>query len=283
MVCRIMGNKGIGIYVLTLLLVLFMASCSSTRTLKKNGSCGDFSETEYMEKLLSHAEGWDAVTAKMSVSLKLNGKNTGKVNGTLRIKRGEVIQMSLTPFLGIEVGRAEISPEGLLLIDRMNKRYVQVGFDELKKRTNIVLSYSILEALFLNEMFLPGKETLTMRDKSSFDWTVASPEVVLTTKKTKTFNYQFRTKAPEGWLKQSHIGLTGTAYALNWMYDEFQPLGQSMFPTYMHVLFEGGKNPNTATFNLSRLSVNADWETRTEVSKKYQKVELEEVIKMLVK
>ena len=283
MVCRIMENKGIGINALTLLLVLFMASCSSTRNLKKSDIFSDFSESEYMGKILSHAERWEAVTAKMSVSLKLNGKNTGKVNGTLRIKRGEVIQMSFTPFLGIEVGRAEISPEGLLVIDRMNKRYVQVGFDELKRRTSVDLSYPILEALFLNEMFLPGKEGLTMRDKSSFDWTVALPEVVLSAKRTKTFGYQFRTEAPEGWLKQSHIGLTGTAYALNWMYDAFQPLEQSVFPTYMHVSFEGGKKTNTATFSLSRLSVNTDWETRTEVSKKYQKVELEEVIKMLVK
>lgn len=284
MVCKVIGNKGLGLqaYVWTFLLI-FLASCSSTKNLKKTDALGSFSETAYMEKVLSYTQGWDAVTAKMSVSLKLDGKNTGKVNGTLRIKRGEVIQISLTPFLGIEVGRAEISPEGLLVIDRMNKRYVQVNFEELQARTHVNLSYPVLEALFLNEMFLPGKEKLTMRDKSLFDWTVASSEVVLNAKKTKTFNYQFRTEAPDGWLKQSHIGLTGTAYALNWMYDEFEPLEQSVFPTYMHVSFDGGKKPNTATFNLSRLSVNADWETHTEVSRKYQKVELEDVIKMLAK
>lgn len=48
------------------------------------------------------------------------------------MKRDEVIQLSIAPFLGIEVARAEISPDGVLVMDRMNKRYVQVPFDELK-------------------------------------------------------------------------------------------------------------------------------------------------------
>ena len=283
MVCRVIRDKRIYIYGCIVLLTGLLFSCSPTRSLKKSGFDGAFSESEYMEKVLSHTEMWTAVTAKMSVGLKIEGKSNGKVNGTLRIKRGEVIQMSLTPILGIEVGRVEISPEGLLVIDRMNKRYVQVGFDELKARTNVNLSYPVLEALFLNEVFLPGKEKLTVRDKSSFDWGVASSEVLLSAKKTRNFDYRFRTDAPDGWLKQSRIGLSGTAYALNWNYDDFQPLEASKFPTYMHVSFEGGAKPSEATFNLSRLSVNADWTTHTEISKKYQKVELEEVIKMLVK
>ena len=107
------------------------------------------------------------LTAKMAATFTLNGKSTGRVNGTLRIKRGEVIQMSITPFLGIEVGRAEISPEGVLVIDRVNKRYVQVSFEQLKGLANVNLDYHILEALFLNEIFLPGKNKLSVRDLSA--------------------------------------------------------------------------------------------------------------------
>ena len=276
-------NRKICIYACLFLFILLMVSCSTAKKLEKSDCVAAFSETEYMEKVLSCSTEWSAITAKMSVSLNLNGKTTGKVNGTFRIKRGEVIQIMLVPFLGVEVGRAEISPDGLLVIDRMNKRYVQIDYEELKARTHVNLTYSVLEALFLNEVFLPEKDKLTIRDKSLFDWEIVDSEVRLSVKKSKMFNYRFLTEAPKGWLKQSHIGLSDTSYALNWNYDDFKPLEQSVFPTYMHVSFEGGKKPNTATFNLTRLSVNTDWETRTEVSKKYQKVELEEVIKMLLK
>ena len=276
-------SKRICIYAWALLLTLLAAACSSTKGLKKSNSIEHLSEAEYMEKVLSHSAEWEAVTAKMTVSLNLNGKSTGKVGGTLRIKRGEVIQLSLTPFFGIEVGRAEISPEGMLVIDRMNKRYVQVSFEELKALCNVNLTYHILESLFLNEMFLPEKDRLTAKDRSAFDWSIASPQVALDAKKTKTFAYRFLTESPEGLLKESIISLPGTAYALNWKYDKFQPLGQSSFPASMFVSFAGGKKPSDATFSLSRLSTDSDWETRTEVSRKYQKVELEDLIKTLLK
>lgn len=264
-------------------LMACVASCSSTKSLKKADSIDNISETEYMEKVLDNASGWNAVTARMSASFTLNGKSTGKVNGTLRIKRGEVIQLSIAPFLGIEVGRAEISPEGVLVIDRVNKRYVQISFDELNGLTNVALDFHVLEALFLNEIFIPGKDKLSVRDLSSFKMSVVQPAVWLDLKKSKMFQYRFGTEAPEGLLKESYIGLLGTAYALQWKYDKFQPLEQHQFPSSMNVSFEGGRKPSKASFSLSRLTTNADWEAHTEVSHKYQKVELEEIIKMLIK
>ena len=275
-------NRKIGIYACWALLTLLLISCSSTKKLGKS-DVSTFSETEYMEKMLFRTLGWNAITAKMSVELNLNGKTTGKINGTLRVKRGEVIQMLLVPFLGIEVGRVEISPDGLQIIDRINKRYVLISFEELKTKIHVNLSYPIIEALFLNEVFLPYKDKLTVRDKSSFDWMLAFPEIVLRVKKSKTFSYQFLTEAPEGWLHQTRIGLTGTSYALNWKYDDFKLLEQSVFPAYMQMSIEGMKEPISVMFNLSRLSIDDDWKGRTEISRKYQKVELEEVIKMLLK
>lgn len=85
------------------------------------------------------------------------------------MKRDEVIQLSLTaPFIGIEVARAEISPDGILVMDRLNKRYVQVSFAELKGLAKADLDFHSLQALFLNEIFLPGKTTLSARDISAF-------------------------------------------------------------------------------------------------------------------
>lgn len=263
--------------------VTWLASCSSTRNLKKTVDVDGLDEAAYAEKVFSNSGEWKAVTAKMTASLNLNGKKTGKFSGSLRIKRGEVIQLSVTPFLGIEVGRAEISPDGLLVIDRMNKRYVEVSFNELKALTKVDVDFHILEALFLNEIFLPSKERLTVRDWSSFKLSVKQPDVWLDVKKTRPFGYRFRTEAPQGLLKGSHIELPGTQYALNWTYDDFEPLGNHVFPTSMSVSFEGGEKPSNAAFSLSRLSTNADWEAHTKVSGKYQKVKLEELLKMLVK
>lgn len=276
-------NRRVSITLWSLLMVLLMASCSSTKTLKKSHSIEGMTESEYIGNVILNAGGWTALTAKMSLAIDLEGKGATKVNGTLRIKKGEVIQMSIAPLLGIEVARAEISPDGVLVIDRMNKRYVEVSFAEVKALAKVDLDFHTLQALFLNELFLPGKGDLTQRDVSSFKVKQESEGILLDVKRAKRFSYQFLTEAPEALLKESFIGLNGTPYVLRWEYDDFRRLGQKQFPADMQVAFIGGKKPVKAGFALSRLSTDADWETHTEVSKKYEKVELADILKMLLK
>ena len=103
----------------------------------------------------------------------------------------------------------------------MNKRYVRVSFTELKALANADLDFHTLQALFLNELFLPGKGDLTPRDVSAFKVEAESDGVALDVKKGKRFTYQFLTQAPEALLKESCIGLSGTPYLLRWKYDAF--------------------------------------------------------------
>ena len=265
------------------LMVAFLASCSATKSIKKSHSIEGMTETEFVENVIENASGWEALTAKMSLTLDLGRKGETKVSGTLRIKKGEVVQLSIAPLLGIEVARAEISPNGILVIDRMNKRYVEVSFAEVKALAKADLDFHTLQALFLNELFLPGKGDLTARDASSFKVEPEAEGVWLNVKRAKRFGYHFLTEAPEALLKESYIGLNGTPYGLRWKYDDFRALERKQFPVDMKLAFEGGKQPVKAAFALSRLSTNGDWEARTEVSKKYEKVELEEILKLLLK
>ena len=265
------------------LMVVILASCSTTKSIKKSHSIEGMTETEFVENVIENAGGWNALTAKVSLSLNWEGKGETKVSGTLRIKKGEVVQLSIAPLLGIEVARAEISPNGILVIDRMNKRYGEVSFAEVKALVKADLDFHTLQALFLNELFLPGKGDLTARDASSFKVEPEAEGVWLNVKRAKRFGYHFLTEAPEALLKESYIGLNGTPYGLRWKYDDFRALERKQFPVDMKLAFEGGKKPVKASFALSRLSTNGDWETRTEVSKKYEKVELEELLKLIIK
>lgn len=55
------------------------------------------------------------------------------VNGTMKLKSGELMQLSfLMPILRSEVARMEVTPDEILLVDRMGKRYVRTTRDEIK-------------------------------------------------------------------------------------------------------------------------------------------------------
>lgn len=266
-----------------ILFALFVVSCSTTKIAKKADFIEGLSEKEYWENILSNCGGMEreALTAKMSLALDVSGKTT-KVNGTMRIKKGEVIQLSIAPLLGIEVARAEISPYGVLVIDRMNKRYVRVTFTELQELTNAQLDFHTLQALFLNEIFLPGKKDLTSRDLLAFDIELVGRDVRLDVRKTKRFAYTFLMQGTEALLKESLVGLKDVNYALSWKYENFRSLGQKQFPNTMTLSFMGLKKPMNATFSLSRLTANSNWESYTKVSDKYEQVKLEDLIKRLL-
>ena len=95
-----------------IIIIGFVSSCSSIRRLKSSSETGGLVKREYIEKLVSQTSEWDCLTGKVALKLQ-NKEKTTKVNATLRLKKGEVIQLSMAPLLGIEVGGNRRIVEGL--------------------------------------------------------------------------------------------------------------------------------------------------------------------------
>lgn len=83
------------------------------------------------------------------VQLEIPTKNAVfTVNGTLRMKSGDRMQLSfLMPILRTEVARIDISPDEILLVDRMGKRYVRATRSELGDMLPEKVSFASLEKL----------------------------------------------------------------------------------------------------------------------------------------
>ena len=66
-------------------------------------------------------------------------------------------------------------------------------------------------------------------------------------------------------------------------YSEFKHYEGREFPMLMNLMIEGAKHPIKADFKFSRLNLNSDWESHSEVSDKYERVRLDDLIKILLK
>ena len=64
---------------------------------------GNLKGEEYLEKVIEYAPRWQALTGKVAFSLDMDGKSAS-LNATLRMKKGEVIQLSVAPFAGHRSG-----------------------------------------------------------------------------------------------------------------------------------------------------------------------------------
>ncbi|WP_300725575.1 DUF4292 domain-containing protein [uncultured Bacteroides sp.] len=270
-------------YIALIAIVVGFASCSSSRKAVKTPMIGDLTGTAYMEKVIELSPEWKAVSGKVGLNLSLDGSKNMKVNATFRLKRDESIQFSIAPILGIEVARLEVSPDGLLALDRMNKRYVKVSFDELSKMAHTDLSYNIIQSLFLNEIFLPNKKQLSASDADAFNVTLKDAQAMLEVKASKILSYCFYTTVNEGLLQESTIAIDGTPYQLNWKYSDFNKLNTRQFPNQMQLNVKGTGKQMLLGMKFSRLSVNGDWDARTEIPSRYERIEIKDLVKMLVK
>lgn len=117
------------------------------------------------EKLLLNVDSSNVnYTAKVKVNMAIN-KSSVSTSGTLRMRWNDVIQISLVdPILGIsEIGRLEFSPENVLIIDRINKQYVQETYAALSAMTKSELSYDYVQALFWSEAQKKGNDDITYK------------------------------------------------------------------------------------------------------------------------
>ena len=126
---------------LLLMAMLTLAGCKSSRSAGKGSA--DIMHTEYLSsKLELTIPHKDAVFT---------------VGGTMKLKRKEMIQFSLLmPILRTEVARVQVTPDELLIVDRMNRRFVRAGDSELRYAVVSGFTCDKLEKL-LRRMARDGK------------------------------------------------------------------------------------------------------------------------------
>ena len=141
-----MGIKSITVrFAICVAVVMSLASCRSSKKAVE-GAEGDVAKpvetvvTSPADKSTKSTAAGTNFTSKVRVTITQSDKSIS-TTGTLRMRYDDVIQITLVdPFLGItEVGRVELSPDSVLIIDRINKRYVSTKYDEFDvlKRNNV--------------------------------------------------------------------------------------------------------------------------------------------------
>lgn len=235
--------------------------------------------TAYVQQVIqqcnSHAK--PCVTANVKVALRGLGKELS-VNGALRMKRDDVIRLSLR-FLGMEVGIMEFTPQDVLLVDRFHKQYVRASYHEVSFLKQANLDFYALQSLFWNELFVPGT-----RDVKScmnrFNLFKANGYTILSPTNTPKLTYSFLTHANRALIEQVRVqGRKATDKGeFCWTYANFSAFGTRQFPHSMEMNVTGTGRDIKLSLDLSAISADSNWNTRTTISSKYQRRTVDEVL-----
>lgn len=143
---RMAGNIRILSFVLFLSLLAGLSGCKSSQ--KATSSSGE-------PRFLS---------SKVELTIP-NKDGAITVSGTMKLVSGQRMQLSfLLPILHSEVARLEITPDYVMAIDRMGRRYVHATRQELKSVLPKKADFAHLEEMLFEASEPGGRRTLTGKE-----------------------------------------------------------------------------------------------------------------------
>lgn len=269
---------------LPLVAVLLVASCRSTsgvQTSKVTAPQAENKAERFAVKVTANAQTAPAITARMKFDVAGGGKNIS-LGGTLRMKKNEVVQLSLT-LLGFEVGRLEFTPAEVLVIDRVNKQYVRAAYGQVAFLRQAALDFNALQALFWNELFIPGKAKAAdglQRFRSS----AAGDHTLLVLPDAPRLEYSFLVATKTALIDRVTVQSRNAAEPgeFTWRYADFVTVAGKSFPSTMSCAVKGLGKDAGFSLSLSRINNSTDWETRTTVSSKYKQRDADAILKRLL-
>ena len=247
-----------------LLLLMGVGGCASKKSSASAGSVTmkELKSMQAVSSSLSH------LSSKVKLTANIGGKEFS-ANGNVKIKRGEGMLISVNALGGlIEVARAELTPEKMLLIYRLGREYAEVSYSDIEALERLGIDYSMVEAIMLNEVFAPDGKPVE-KYLSKMDVVVANGEILLTTEREKGMQYTFHVEQSSGSLQLTR-GNYDNKLSVDCNYSDFSTVGARLFPRQIRFSVANYK----LDFKLSSPKANSFKLNGTTDLSSYKKVEV---------
>lgn len=278
-----MRNHNLPKYIVAVTLILFIGlySCKSKQQIvQAESELEDKSSSDLFEDVLHKDIQFETFSSKLNMNIS-TGKKTINSKGSLRIIHNEAIELSVQPLFGIEMFRLYVEPDYIIILDRMNKRYVKESFDDIKGQSPVGFNFYTLQSLFTNSLFIPEQSIVTMKDYKKFKYSQNADNYLLSARDKKSQeDYSFFVNGNDQ-ITHTELYMSSKDYSLSWQYNQFALLENLFFPHEMKIVASTEKTKLDSSISLSSISLNDALTLNNSVPSSYTRVELKEILKML--
>ena len=209
--------------------------------------------------------------------LNASGSRTS-LNGSIRICRDSIIICSVTPFAGVnmEFARIGVNKSGVTIMDRINKKYFFMTYDELQEKFGMEMNYNAFESIFTNRVFVYNFPYIPLT--SDFEISELGEQYLFARADSKV-NQEFyfnRSKVLEGGMISA-----GSQYSMRWNYADFAEYNNVQFPKRLNLKIAGPDFRRQMQIQYKDVELDRDRSFKFEVPSSYERVSLEDLLKAL--
>lgn len=217
-----MKNRIYLILVSVILMTMFMAGCKSS----------------------GYVQNKNRVAAeKLRPAHKTVSATVSPFNLRLDMTWNDVIMVRAVPFGLAEVFRAELSQDGIILVNRLGHWYIRMDYNDIPYNGTLKVDFNTVQGLLWNKVFSPGASGAALKVKNT--------DVQGDTYREPRAGYTFAFQGGELVnVKRSIAGKTGTLY-----YGDFTYIDGESFPTHYSVSYKSGKGVERTYYSANLANV----------------------------
>jgi hypothetical protein len=206
-------------------------------------------------------------TLKASLKIKYKGKKSiPSINASLRIKKDEVIWMSLSKF--ISIGKLKITPNSVQFYNKLDHTYYDGDFTVLSDFLGTEINFKQVQNILLGEaIFDLNQEFYTINTESNNF--LFSPK-----EQHQLYDLFFWLDANNYKLNKQEIRQEEKNKMLSVQYDAFEKVANIDFPKHIYVLSKDDKNTNTVDIDYSNVAFDMDLKFPFKIPNSYKEIKL---------
>jgi len=183
------------------------------------------------------------------------GEKTLLSSANITLVRDSVLNLSVQPIPGIEAIRIVMSPTGLIVLDRMNKRYARYTNKEIRTEINNLWDFKIIEQLFMARI-----------DAFAADSTKLQQRLTLLETQPDGFTLRYNEQAIQhkiafewdGHMKQVEMRTELPSLRVQIDYTDWMIYDLTPFPSQMKLQTQYDKLNIQATMSMPKIVFNTD-------------------------
>jgi len=237
-------------------------------------------DSELFSDILSKQLVFSTFSSNLNISLS-NGKRTLASKANLKIINDQMLQLSVQPLFGIEVFRFYMDNDTLIILDRMNKRYVKESLNEIGNHFLVGFNYHTLQSLLTNRIFLETDNVSSPTDYTKFAYKKTSTNYYLQSiNEEANIEYFFSVNADDR-ITFCHLLDPVNNYSLQWSYSDFARVGSQIFPHNMKIEVSSPKRKLDIEINYSNIVLDEPLELSITIPNNYTQVNFSEIEKII--
>lgn len=254
---------------------MLLIGCSATKNIQKTPKTTFDPNKQLVEQVIVAQPEFTSLHAPKT-KVKLDYQNHSySVNGAVTLVKDSLLIISLQPLLGIEIYRCEMVSQHITLVDKMNKRYVRLTYEELKNKTGVSISFQDIQALFMKHIFMPGVPQEELKSQSVQVENQDNNSSI--TFKDNLLSYIFLVEKPDLQLQSTKLMLDAANYILV-QYQNQSLVNNIIYPQQMILDMHSGQLAATCHITFQQLNFDTKVNTTLTDLSRYTATSLNKII-----